>query len=131
MCIRKEVIELETTKQATPSTKKVADKENTKLTANSSQVKPSSVKSSSSVAPTKKSRALVQEINPSETPSTPVNTELKQSEPQKEKQLTYQVVYRGRFEMTDHMLDGSKTVNRPRELVVKIELPQHVSNCND
>ncbi|OQR96278.1 hypothetical protein ACHHYP_16284 [Achlya hypogyna] len=44
--------------------------------------------------------------------------------------IAYQIVQRGQFDMADHLENGEKKLFRPRELVVKLELPTHSSAKN-
>ena len=40
--------------------------------------------------------------------------------------IVFQIVQRGQFDMADHMENGEKKLFRPRELVLKMDLPTHV-----
>ncbi|KDO23424.1 hypothetical protein SPRG_11517 [Saprolegnia parasitica CBS 223.65] len=60
---------------------------------------------------------------PSSTPTTKTKSATVVAKPA----IVFQIVQRGQFDMADHMENGEKKLFRPRELVLKMDLPTHTS----
>ncbi|EQC35355.1 hypothetical protein SDRG_07067 [Saprolegnia diclina VS20] len=58
---------------------------------------------------------------------TPATTETKPAIVAAKPAIVFQIVQRGQFDMADHMENGEKKLFRPRELVLKMDLPTHTS----